>query len=113
VSNKAQQLTERLMSQLGLAVFFDCIQGALPALAPKPAPDMLIAALAKLEAKPRESMFIGDSRIDVAAGNAAGLPVIFLEGSYTAGVPLPEGAFHVFQGFHAFAHWIEGMDALT
>ena len=110
VSNKAQHLTEHLMSQIGLVKFFDHIQGAVSSLAPKPAPDMLLATLAQLGTAPQESLFIGDSSIDLAAGNAAGLPVVLLEGGYTAGSPLPKGAAHVTYGFHALARWIDGVD---
>ena len=110
VSNKAQGLTEQLLEQIQLTQFFDYIQGAQAALAPKPAPDMVRAALSNLKCTPDVAAFVGDSSIDVATGAASSLPVFLLKGGYTGGAELPEGAFQVFQDFHGLVSWIQERD---
>ncbi len=44
----------------------------------KPKPGMLEAAIKKYNVTPRESHMIGDSEVDILAGNAAGLSTIFV-----------------------------------
>ena len=43
---------------------------------PKPAPDPVLLAAARLGVEPGECVFIGDSRYDVAAGRAAGVTTV-------------------------------------
>ncbi|MBQ3548569.1 MAG: HAD family hydrolase [Oscillospiraceae bacterium] len=42
----------------------------------KPAPDMIVAALAELEAKREGAVYIGDSEVDVATAKNADMPLI-------------------------------------
>ncbi|WP_458108148.1 HAD family hydrolase [Arthrobacter sp. R3-55] len=44
----------------------------------KPAPDILIACLEKLDVSPEDAVFVGDAVWDVKAGAAIGMPVIAL-----------------------------------
>lgn len=111
VSNKAQALTEQLLARIGLLQFFDHVQGAQPALASKPAPDMALATLSKLKCAPSAAIFVGDSSIDVATGVACNLPVFLIKGGYTGNTDLLEGAFHVFQDFRDLVRWIQREDA--
>lgn len=107
VSNKAQVLTEQLLSQIGLTQFFDHIQGAQAGLASKPAPDMILNTLTALGSSQHNSIFIGDSGIDIAAGNAAGIPVLLVEGGYAHGGAALEGAFRTFSDFPQLLRWVE------
>ena len=59
--------------------------GARDDLPRKPAPDMLLAALAKLGARPAEALVVGDSRSDVGAARAVGCPVIAVSYGYAHG----------------------------
>ena len=43
---------------------------------PKPAPDPILLAAARLGVDPGECLFIGDSRFDIAAGRAAGVTTV-------------------------------------
>lgn len=52
----------------------------------KPSPEPLLLAMKKLNVSSDECAYIGDALIDVQAGNAAGIPVIFY------GKEKPEGA---------------------
>ncbi len=111
VSNKAQALTAKLLSQIGLTQFFDHIQGAQAGLASKPAPDMILNTLIALGLSQNVSLFIGDSTIDIAAGIAADIPVLLVEGGYAHAGAGHEGAFRTFSDFPALLRWVESNGA--
>jgi HAD superfamily hydrolase (TIGR01509 family) len=67
------------LQKLGIAEFIGSLVTASEA-APKPAPDGLIKCLHELGLSPGECIFIGDSRVDVMAGKAAGLKTVALHG---------------------------------
>lgn len=60
----------------------------------KPAPGMLLSALAELGADPRSSWMVGDSDSDVAAGLSAGLSTVLVDseggGHKRSGRPAPD-----------------------
>ncbi|MCB0549409.1 MAG: HAD-IA family hydrolase [Phaeodactylibacter sp.] len=73
-SNKAQGFTEAIIRELGLAPYFDKVQGAQPEKYPlKPDPAGVKAILKSLDIGPEKAMMIGDSTHDLEAGKAAGL----------------------------------------
>jgi phosphoglycolate phosphatase len=84
-TNKAEHITAIALRALGIAPFFTAVIGARDDLARKPAPDMLMAVLAKLGARPAEAVMVGDSRSDVGAARAAGCPVIAVSYGYAHG----------------------------
>nr|WP_252896214.1 HAD-IA family hydrolase [Veillonella rogosae] len=47
--------------------------GERPGLQRKPAPDMVLQALKELNSTPEESIYIGDSEVDVATAENSGL----------------------------------------
>ena len=49
---------------------------------PKPAPDPLLAALARIDVPPAEAVFVGDSPEDVRMAQAAGVCVIGIPGAF-------------------------------
>jgi phosphoglycolate phosphatase len=87
VTNKPLALTEALLRLMGLASYFEVIVAgdSLPEMKPHPSP--LFAACAQLGVKPWHSVLIGDSGVDAAAAQAAGMPVYLV--SY--GYPGPNG----------------------
>jgi phosphoglycolate phosphatase len=84
-TNKAAPITAIALRALGIASFFTAVIGARDDLPRKPAPDMLLAALAKLGARPAEALVVGDSRSDIGAARAAGCPVIAVSYGYAHG----------------------------
>lgn len=84
-TNKAEHITAIALRALGIAPFFTAVIGARDDLPRKPAPDMLLAVLAKLGARPAEALVVGDSRSDVGAARAAGCPVIAVSYGYAHG----------------------------
>ena len=80
VSNKPDRTTRTLAAR-----FFPELDGAMgqrEGIASKPAPDMVRAALAQLHAAPEETLYVGDSEVDV-------LPEPFLEAHYDDCVRIP------------------------
>jgi HAD superfamily hydrolase (TIGR01509 family) len=73
VTTKAQEQAETVLQQLQLTSFFQHIQGWIPGLQLKPAPDAVIAALAALRCVPQQALMVGDTTADILAGKAAGL----------------------------------------
>jgi phosphoglycolate phosphatase len=74
-SNKAKQFTLSLLDILGLARFFKAVVGPEDAPRPKPAPDMLLAALKALAKLPKEALYVGDMAIDIETARAAKVQV--------------------------------------
>ncbi|MBM3229502.1 HAD-IA family hydrolase [Candidatus Parvarchaeota archaeon] len=69
VSNRRKS-SHAILEHFGVRKYFGSIKTADDYL-PKPAPDMIRAALKELGASPFESLFIGDNEVDLEAGRAA------------------------------------------
>jgi len=92
VSNVALpgRLYRERLEQWGLAAPFDGLWFSHDAGSRKPAPDMLLAALARLAVEPAAAVMVGDRReTDVAAGRAAGTRTVWLRSAHDAG-PAPD-----------------------
>jgi AHBA synthesis associated protein len=76
VTAKIAYQAEAVVRATDLAPHFSHVQGWAQGLAPKPAPDLLHAALAALGARPDEAVYVGDTVTDVRAGHAAGSATI-------------------------------------
>ncbi len=75
VSNKADYAVQALVR----AIFpgdFDYAAGEKPGVRRKPAPDMVFAALTALGVAPEDAVYVGDSEVDLATAENAGLPCI-------------------------------------
>jgi HAD superfamily hydrolase (TIGR01509 family) len=73
VTTKAQEQAETVLHQLRLRPFFRHVQGWVPGLQLKPAPDTVVAALTALCCAPQQALMVGDTSADILAGKAAGL----------------------------------------
>lgn len=74
-SNKPRLFTQELVEFFEVAEFFDTLLGPEDVAQPKPAPDMLLAALDRLELRPEQTLYIGDMIVDITTARAAGVPV--------------------------------------
>jgi phosphoglycolate phosphatase len=74
-SNKPVEFTRGLLDHLGLAPLFAAVLGPEDVPRPKPAPDMLRAALARLGVAAAEALYVGDMVVDVRTARAAGVRV--------------------------------------
>lgn len=85
-SNTREIDTRRALTRSGLPDVFTAIVCAGDGIAPKPAPDVYLAACAALGAEPTAAIALEDSPTGVTAARAAGMHVIGVPS--TAGVPL-------------------------
>jgi phosphoglycolate phosphatase len=74
-SNKPVPFTRDLLAHLGLMPLLDVVLGPEDVARPKPAPDMLLAALARLGVPAAAALYVGDMTVDVETARAAGVAV--------------------------------------
>jgi phosphoglycolate phosphatase len=87
-STKRRHHIERVLARDGVATLFDAVVGADDVVRAKPAPDALLAALARIDVPPAQSLYVGDHPVDADAAAEAGVPfVAILTG------PSPRSAF--------------------
>jgi phosphoglycolate phosphatase len=108
-TNKAQDLTELLLSELNLTRHFPAIIGGGRTPYSKPDPRHVLAVVTALNGQRERAVVVGDSQIDVTAARAAGIPVIVMSYGYTP-VPATElGADAVVDDFAALPGIISGL----
>ncbi|HEY5817470.1 MAG TPA: phosphoglycolate phosphatase [Mesorhizobium sp.] len=83
VTNKPQAATRQILLHFGLLDLFKAVIGGDAVVAKKPAPDALLLALEKMRVEPADAIMVGDSKADVGAARAAGMPVVLIRGGYT------------------------------
>ena len=90
VTNKPERFVAPLLDEKGLGGYFRWIVGGdtLPQQKPDPAALRHVLRLARVE--PDQALFIGDSRNDVRAAKAAGVPCVALSYGYNHGRPIAE-----------------------
>lgn len=81
-SNKPQHLCERILGALGLLDHFGIIVGSQPGRARKPAPDAALIALRGIDGEIHDTLYCGDSLIDVMTARRAQLAVALVDWDY-------------------------------
>lgn len=76
VTNTQIGLARAVLTASGLLGRFETIEGMAPGRREKPAPDLLLAALAALRVAPADALMVGDSRYDEGAAAAAKVPFL-------------------------------------
>jgi HAD superfamily hydrolase (TIGR01509 family) len=71
-TTKGTPTTRAVLEQFGLIRYFDHVQGT-DGFPYKPAPDVILTALAALGARPEDCLMVGDSSADMEAGKRAGV----------------------------------------
>ncbi|MDU6410205.1 MAG: phosphoglycolate phosphatase [Yersiniaceae bacterium] len=85
VTNKPTPFVAPLLTALGIADYFSLIIGGDDVVVKKPHPAPLYLMLGKLGVRATEMAFVGDSRNDIQAAQAAGCPSIALTYGYNYG----------------------------
>lgn len=90
ITNKPERFVAPLLDEMKLGRYFRWIIGGdtLPQKKPDPAALLYVMRMAGVEAK--DALFVGDSRNDVLAANAAGVPCVGLKYGYNHGRPIAE-----------------------
>lgn len=100
-TNKFEGLSVRLLEELDMIGRFAAIVGADTLGVRKPDPGHLTGTIARAGGDPRRAVMVGDSRADIDAAKAAGVPVIAVDFGYTT-VPVAElGPDHVISTYAA------------
>jgi 2-phosphoglycolate phosphatase len=74
-SNKPIAFTKELVTMLDIAAFLTLVLGPEDAGLPKPAPNILLMALARLQIHANDTVYVGDMTIDIQTARAAGVRV--------------------------------------
>jgi phosphoglycolate phosphatase len=90
VTNKHSAFTLPLLKTAGLAARFAFALCADRPEERKPAPDLLIAASERLGVEPDQMLYVGDSRVDIAAARAARCSVAVVDYGYNGGHSLAD-----------------------
>jgi len=85
VTNKLERFTLPLLEQLGLSARTACIIGGDTTPRSKPHPEPLLAASRAIGMNPRDCVYVGDDRRDIAAGRAAGMRTAVAKWGYLNG----------------------------
>jgi len=80
-TTKSTEGTRLVLEHFGLLPYFDHVQGS-DGLRYKPAPDVVLAAIQGLRAKPEECLMVGDSPADMEAGRLAGVRICAVRYGY-------------------------------
>ncbi len=113
-SNKPQFLCEKILGDLGLTQHFRAIVGSAPDRPRKPAPDCAELALAALAGNVTDTLYCGDSTIDIATARAVGLPVALVAWGYgTAEALAEEPETAIFESMSAIKEAAERHDLST
>lgn len=90
-TNKREDLSKRLLSQLGLDHYFAAVIGVDTLAVSKPHPGHLLGTIVAIGGEPARAVMIGDSETDIKTAKAAGIPVIALDFGYST---TPIANFH-------------------
>jgi len=74
-SNKMQEITEKVLEEVGILSLLDCVLGENAHFPRKPAAEGLKFLMKKFDAAPGTTWMVGDGEADVLAGLAAGCRV--------------------------------------
>jgi 2-phosphoglycolate phosphatase len=72
-SNKPAAFTRSLVATLGIASWLDVLLGPEDVGRHKPAPDMLLVAMKRLNVGTEQTLYVGDMGVDVQTARAAGV----------------------------------------
>lgn len=86
-TNRGHSMTS-ILEHFGLSRFFRTVVTSRDVKRPKPEPDMLLEAANRLQFETHELLFVGDSELDQAAAQKAGMPFAIYRGGLKADVSL-------------------------
>ncbi len=80
VSSDDRNAIDAAIEALGIGTWLDTVVAGNEGIEPKPAPDALLEAARRLGVEPGRMLYVGDSWVDAAAGEAAGVAGTVLVG---------------------------------
>jgi phosphoglycolate phosphatase len=92
ITNKPERFVAPLLDALKIGQYFRWIIGGDTLAQQKPDPTGLLQVMKMAGVAPQQALFVGDSRSDVLAANAAGVLCVALSYGYNHGRPIAEEA---------------------
>jgi len=83
-TNKPHRLSVQILDDLGVLGRISAVIGGDSTAKKKPDAEPILACLAALGVAAKDTVMVGDSRVDVEAARAAGIPVIAVSYGYSA-----------------------------
>lgn len=84
-TNKPVRITTDILDNLGLGKYFARVLGGDSLPFRKPDPRMLLALLEEFTAAAEDALLVGDSEVDAATAQAAGVPFVLMKHGYRRG----------------------------
>ena len=84
-TNKPERISAEILHSLGLARYFTRVIGGDSLPFRKPDPRVLLPLLEAFAAAPQNALLVGDSEIDAATAEAAGVPFVLMKHGYRRG----------------------------
>ena len=84
VTTKTGEYSTILLEHMGLMSYFDVLIGREHVERPKPHPEPIFKALAKLEHDKSNTWMVGDTPMDILAANAAGIKSVAVTSGYAS-----------------------------
>ena len=108
VTGKPGEPAARTLKHVGLASIVDAVVGSDSCSRHKPDPEPVLLALERIGRSPPDALFVGDSPVDVQAGNAAGVTsVAALWGACTREALLAASPRHLLEHVAALPSLVE------
>ena len=82
ISNKRESLSKKVLQELGLSQYFGAVLGSDSTDEKKPSPKPLLKVMDMFSCSAGETVIVGDSAYDIAAGKAAGISTIAVSYGY-------------------------------
>lgn len=83
-TNKAEDIAVAILEKLDLARWLHAVVGHMPGREKKPSAEPVHLAIARAGGRPPHAVLVGDSRADVDAARAAGIPIVLVPHGYGA-----------------------------
>ncbi len=90
VTNKPRRFTTPIVEALGLSVRAGAVISGDDAPEPKPSPQTLLLACERMQLNPANTIYLGDAKRDVQAGNAAGMTTLVALFGYLSETDKPQ-----------------------
>ena len=102
VTNKRFDLSEKLLTRLGLLKYFGTLVAGDTLPTRKPDPGMIYEAMKRLDGDPSQTIMVGDSAADTQAAQNAGIPCICVTFGYSLEPVQSLGAEAIIDNYESF-----------